>query len=65
MLQRNMRINRLKKKANPGAELAALREIERKECAVCGTVIEGLKSKKYCSESCKQKAKYNRKKGAS
>lgn len=53
----------MKKKANPGAELAALRETERKQCAVCGTEIEGLKSKKYCSESCKQKAKYLRKQG--
>lgn len=53
----------MKKKPNPGAELAALREIERKQCTVCGKEIEGLKSKKYCSESCKQKAKYLRKQG--
>lgn len=53
----------MKKRANPGAELAALREIERKQCAICGTEIEGLKSKKYCTERCKQKAKYERQKG--
>jgi predicted nucleic acid-binding Zn ribbon protein len=45
-----------------GAKLAAMRVIEKKSCAYCGIQIEGIKKKKYCSESCKQKAKYERSK---
>lgn len=51
-------------KVSIGAKLAAMRVIEKKPCAHCGKPIEGIKKKKYCDESCKQKAKYERKKEA-
>lgn len=50
------------KNSNAGAALAAMRAIESKQCVVCGEEIKGLKSKKYCTEKCKQKAKYERNK---
>jgi hypothetical protein len=49
-------------KVSIGAKLAAMRVIEKKPCAHCGKPIEGIKKKKYCDESCKQKAKYARSK---
>lgn len=43
--------------ASIGAKLAALRKIVTNNCAFCGKEIEGLKTRKYCNESCKQGAK--------
>lgn len=45
-----------------GAALAAKREVSFKHCVHCGEIIEGIKIKKYCNESCKQAAKYLRSK---
>lgn len=47
-----------------GSELANLRKRVDKSCEYCGGPITGLKTKKYCGEPCKQKAKYARKKSA-
>jgi predicted nucleic acid-binding Zn ribbon protein len=55
-------VDKKKVNINPGAQLAALRAVERKACAECGEPIVGLKTKKFCSEACKQRAKYRRKK---
>jgi len=46
--------------STPGSKLAAQREQQSFKCPVCGTVDKGLKTKVYCSESCKQKAKRHR-----
>lgn len=50
-----------------GAKLAAMRVIEDKVCALegCGKIITGIKKKKYCDDTCKQRAKYQRKKSKS
>jgi hypothetical protein len=51
-------------KVTTGAKLAAMRVIEDKVCALdgCNKIITGIKKKKYCDDTCKQKAKYQRKK---
>jgi hypothetical protein len=36
--------------------LAAQRRIERKPCAVCGTVFQGIKKARYCSGACASRA---------
>lgn len=48
-------------KQNPAAALARMRTTSEKECGFCGETFAGLKVSKYCSESCKQKAKRARK----
>lgn len=50
------------KAAKPGAALAAMREVTTKFCLHCGKEIKGIRIKKYCDESCKQAAKYQRNK---
>ena len=45
-----------------GAALAAQREIVSKKCLECGDSFDGIKKKAYCTEKCKQAAKYKRKK---
>jgi hypothetical protein len=46
----------------PGAALAAMRVVTSKYCHHCGNEVKGIRIKKYCDESCKQAAKYQRKK---
>lgn len=36
--------------------------VEIRKCAWCYTPISGAKQKKFCSESCKKKAKYRKQK---
>lgn len=45
------------------SQIAAMREIVSKTCGYskCGKTIKGLKTKRYCDESCKQHAKRERK----
>jgi predicted nucleic acid-binding Zn ribbon protein len=45
-----------------GKELAALRKRVKKNCVVCGREIVALKQAKYCSNRCRQRAKYQRQK---
>lgn len=45
-------------------QLAGLRKKVGHTCPVCGKRFEAIKTAKYCSEACKQKAKYRRRKGA-
>lgn len=52
------------KNTNPAAALARMRTTEDKTCEHCGESFAGLKVAKYCSESCKQKAKRARKAAA-
>jgi predicted nucleic acid-binding Zn ribbon protein len=47
---------------NPASQLAAQRRRVSNTCLVCGTSFTGLKTKKYCGNPCRQKAKYQRKK---
>jgi predicted nucleic acid-binding Zn ribbon protein len=47
-----------------GKELAALRKRIKKNCVVCGREMVALKQAKYCSNRCRQRAKYQRKKTA-
>lgn len=47
---------------NAGKELAALRKRVHKKCAICGRDIIALKQAKYCSNRCRQRAKYQRQK---
>lgn len=49
---------------NPDAANIALARIrQHKPCRCCGRDFVGLKIARYCSESCRQKAKYQRGKG--
>lgn len=45
-----------------GKELAALRKRFKKNCFVCGREIIALNQAKYCSNRCRQRAKYQRQK---
>ncbi|MDM8559416.1 hypothetical protein [Candidatus Parabeggiatoa sp. HSG14] len=45
---------------NAGKKLAALRKRIKKNCVVCDRVIIALKQAKYCSNRCRQRAKYQR-----
>ena len=44
------------------SELAGLRKQVKHECVVCHSEFEGIKQAKYCSNACRQKAKYGREK---
>jgi len=44
------------------SQLAAKRSRITKPCLQCGEEFTGIKIANYCSERCRQKAKYNRKK---
>ena len=46
----------------PGAALAALRGRHWHRCATCGKRFSGIKTAKTCSNACRQKAKYARRK---
>jgi ribosomal protein L34E len=49
---------------SPGAALAALRRRTRHRCAQCGKRFSGIAKALYCSNACRQKAKYERAKRA-
>lgn len=38
--------------------IAAQRQMVTSDCVVCGTTIVGLKTRRYCSNTCKQRAFY-------
>ena len=44
----------------PGAALAALRRKTWHLCRVCGKRFSGIATALYCSNACRQKAKYKR-----
>lgn len=44
----------------PGAALAAMRRKIRHRCAQCGKGFRGIATAVYCSNACRQKAKYER-----
>jgi ribosomal protein L34E len=44
----------------PGAALAALRRTTWHQCHVCGKRFSGIKTAKFCSNACRQAAKYKR-----
>lgn len=44
--------------------LNAARRSEARTCEVCGAVRMGIRQRKYCSNACRQKAKYQRKRQA-
>jgi ribosomal protein L34E len=44
----------------PGAALAALRKRTWHRCAQCGKRFSGIAKAVYCSNACRQKAKYAR-----
>jgi hypothetical protein len=46
---------------NPGKALAAMRKIVIKPCGQCGKEFQGYAKGKWCSETCKQRAKRERK----
>jgi predicted RNA-binding Zn-ribbon protein involved in translation (DUF1610 family) len=46
---------------NPGHDLAALRRKTRHTCPVCGASFEAIRTAVYCSNRCRQAAKYQRK----
>jgi predicted nucleic acid-binding Zn ribbon protein len=48
--------------SRPAKALAALRRRHRKNCAVCGKGFTAIKTARYCSNACRQKAKYRRSK---
>lgn len=51
--------------STPGAALAALRPLRTYHCQVCGATFTAKDRRaKYCSERCKQAAKYRRAKAA-
>lgn len=45
-----------------GQALAALRREKTGACADCGRAFTTLANRRWCSESCKQRAKYQRRK---
>lgn len=47
---------------NAGKKLASFRKRVEKTCQVCGAEITLLKQAKYCSNRCRQRAKYQRQK---
>jgi len=49
---------------NPASELAAQRRRVSHTCPVCGATFTAIKTARYCSNACRQKAKYRRGKGA-
>jgi predicted nucleic acid-binding Zn ribbon protein len=49
---------------NPARDLAAMRKQVERRCAVCGTETLKLKTARYCSNACRQRAKYERQKAA-
>lgn len=46
----------------PGAALAAMRRTTWHNCAVCTKRFSGIAKAVYCSNACRQKAKYERRK---
>jgi predicted nucleic acid-binding Zn ribbon protein len=51
--------------STPGAALAALRPLRTYHCQVCGASFTAQDRRaKYCSNRCKQEAKYRRAKAA-
>ena len=44
----------------PGAALAALRGTHWHQCQSCGKRFSGIKTAKFCSNRCRQKAKHLR-----
>jgi hypothetical protein len=44
----------------PGAALAALRRTSWHQCLSCGKRFSGISTAKFCSNACRQKAKYKR-----
>jgi recombinational DNA repair protein RecR len=51
-------------KAKIGAALAALRKTSWHFCASCGKRFSGISQAKFCSNACRQKAKYAKVKAA-
>jgi predicted nucleic acid-binding Zn ribbon protein len=49
-------------KSEAGAALSALRRRAQIVCAVCGTSFTALRTARYCSNRCRQAAKYARSK---
>jgi hypothetical protein len=47
---------------NIGSQLSLARTQSKKDCAFCGHGFTGIKIARYCDESCRQKAKYQRNK---
>jgi len=50
---------------NSGAQLSAKRRQHDKVCPSCSLAFQGVKIAKYCSNRCRQKAKYRRLKAQS
>lgn len=48
-----------------GALLSSKRVREKKQCPVCNNEFVGIKKAIYCSNKCRQQAKYKRKKSES
>ena len=51
--------------SNPGQDLQAMRKIVDSKCVICGEPIRGTKKKKFCSNKCQQKDKYQKQKDKS
>ena len=45
-----------KERSAIGKALAGLRRKVRLECPVCGKVVRGSKTRRYCSAACRQEA---------
>lgn len=43
-----------------GSDLAAMRQQVEHTCLSCGELFKAIKTAKYCSNACRQKAKYKR-----
>lgn len=56
------KITQMTKTKNIGYTLSLSRTRSNKECAFCHEDFIGIKVARYCSESCRQKAKYQRSK---
>lgn len=47
--------------ADAARQIAALRRQTQSACVVCGSPIEGITTRRYCSDRCRSKAYYRRK----
>lgn len=45
---------------NPASDLAKLRKRVDHLCPICGVTFKAIKTAKFCSNACRQKAKYQR-----
>jgi hypothetical protein len=57
-MREGMGMERTRNPRQKTVEIVRHAVVEKKTCPQCGTPFEGIKTKKFCSRSCVQKASY-------